>query len=81
MSTVKPLNTIPLQQFIDRVKGADASKAPEVKLPIADAKALALTLGSIMSRLHGDLEKLVYEKNNTEEVINVTVDGGSTDWK
>ena len=34
-----------------------------------------------MSRLHGDLEKLIHEKNNTEEVINVTVDGGSTDWK
>ena len=34
-----------------------------------------------MSRLHGDLEKLIHENNNTEEVINVTVDGGSTDWK
>ena len=29
-----------------------------------------------MSRLHGDLEKLVDKQNNTEEVVSVTVDGG-----
>ena len=81
MSTVSPLNTMPLQQFIDRVKGAETSKATEVKLSITDAKNLAFTLGSVMSRLHGDLEKLVHEKNNTEEVISIAVDGGASDWK
>ena len=81
MSTNKPLNTIPLQQFTERVKGAENSKSNSVNLTISEAKNLAFTIGAVMSRLHGDLEKLIHEKNNTEEVINVTVDGGSTDWK
>ena len=34
MSEVKPLNPIPLQQFIDRVKVADASKQPEIRLTL-----------------------------------------------
>jgi len=33
-----------------------------------------------MSRLHGDLEKLVDQSNKTEEVVNITMDGGNS-WK
>jgi|TARA_B110000438_G_scaffold152328_1_gene146317 hypothetical protein len=80
VQTVKPLNTIPLQQFIDRVKIADNSNAIEVKIELKEAKNLAFTLASVMSRLHGDLEKLVDQANKTEEVVNVTMDGG-TSWK
>ena len=56
MQTVEPLNTIPLQLFIQQVKSAEASQARELKLNIADAKNLAFTLGIVMSRLEGDLE-------------------------
>ncbi len=78
MQTVKPLNTIPLQQFIDKVKIADNSKAIEVKIELKEAKNLAFTLASVMSRLHGDLEKLVDQSNKTEEVVNITMDGGNS---
>ena len=78
MPTVEPLNTIPLQQFLNAVKAAENSRAREVKLDIATAKNLAFTIGIVMSRLHGDLEKLVAEsKNSNDEVIQVTLDGGS----
>lgn len=79
MQTVEPINTIPLQQFISAVKGADSSKAKEVKIDIATAKNLAYTLGIIMSRLHGDLEKFVveYSKSNDSEIVSVTIDGGA----
>lgn len=80
MPTVKPLNTIPLQQFIDKVKIADNSKQVEVKIELKEAKNLAFTIAGVMSRLHGDLEKLVDQANKTEEVVNVTMDGGG-DWK
>jgi len=40
-----------------------------------------LTIGSVMSRLHGELEALVHQEKNAEEVINVTVDGGGQGWK
>ena len=78
MSTVEPLNTIPLQQFLNAVKAAEQSRAREVKLDIATAKTLAFTLGAVMSRLHGDLELLVAQsKNSDDEVIQINLDGGS----
>jgi hypothetical protein len=73
------MNTIPLQQFIQQVKSADAGKAKEVKLTIDQAKKLAFTLGEIMSRLEGDLEKLVAEsKSSPTEITEVVVDGGNS---
>jgi hypothetical protein len=79
--TVEPLNTIPLQQFITAVKSAENSRAKELKISIEQAKNLAFTLGIVMSRLQGDLEKLVAEsKTSNEEVIQVNMDGG-TGWK
>ena len=36
-----PINTIPLQQFIQQVKAADLSQQREIKLDIKTAKALA----------------------------------------
>tara|TARA_A100000164_G_scaffold348049_1_gene349941 strand:+ start:22 stop:264 length:243 start_codon:yes stop_codon:yes gene_type:complete len=80
LQTVEPLNTIPLQLFIQQVKSAEASQARELKLSIADAKSLAFTLGIVMSRLEGDLEKLVSQSNSTEEKIEINLDGG-TGWK
>ena len=78
MQTVEPLNTIPLQQFLQQVKSAENSQSKEIKLSIQQAKNLAFTIGIVMSRLHGDLEKLVIEsKNSNNEVIQVNLDGGS----
>ena len=78
MQTVEPLNTISLQQFLQQVESAENSQAREVKLSIQQAKNLAFTIGIVMSRLHGDLEKLVAEsKNSNDEVVQITVDGGS----
>ena len=78
MSKIEPLNTMPLQQFLNAVKAAEQSQAREVKLDITTAKTLAFTLGAVMSRLHGDLEKLVAEsKNSNDEVIQINLDGGS----
>ena len=78
MPNIEPLNTIPLQQFLNAVKAAEQSRAREVKLDIATAKTLAFTLGAVMSRLHGDLELLVAQSNNSDdEVIQINLDGGS----
>ena len=78
MQIIEPLNTIPLQQFLNAVKAAEQSRAREVKLDIATAKTLAFTLGAVMSRLHGDLELLVAQsKNSDDEVIQINLDGGS----
>jgi len=72
------LNTIPVQQFLKQVKSADASRAKEVKLDIDQAKNLAFTLGIIMTRLSEDLETLIRKQDNTEEQIEVRLDGGNS---
>ena len=78
MQPVEPLNTIPLQQFLQQVKSAENSQAREVKMSMQQAKNLAFTIGAVMSRLHGDLEKLVAESNNSsDEIISINMDGGS----
>jgi hypothetical protein len=74
-----PLNTAPIQQFISQVKSADLSNAREVKLQLPQAKNLAYTLGIVMARLEGDLERYVKE-NASEGTVEVQLDGGS-DWK
>ena len=76
-TTTEPLNTSAIQNFIQIVKSAEGSNAKEVRLPIAQAKNLAFTLGITMARLHGDLEKLVKEsRSDTEEVIEVNMNMG-----
>jgi len=76
----EPLNTISIQQFMSQVKSADMSNAREVRLNMQQAKNLAYTLGIVMSRLEGDLEKLIKENSTSNETVEVRLDGGS-DWK
>jgi hypothetical protein len=80
--SVNPINTAPIQQFIQQTQSAEASRAKEVRLTIDQAKALSYTLGLVMSRLHGDLEKFVAaqtEKLQAEQVIEISMDSG--EWK
>lgn len=75
--SIDPINTTPITQFIQQVKGADSSNSKEVRLDIVTAKSLAFTLGIVMSRLNGDLEKFVKENSGgNNETITVSVDAG-----
>ena len=72
-----PINTAPIQQFIQQVKSADASRSRDVKLDITQAKNLAFTLGIVMARLNGNLEELLISNaKGDNEVIEVNVDQG-----
>ena len=44
MQTNKPINTTPLQLFLEQVKGADMSNQQEIRMPLQQAKQLALSL-------------------------------------
>ncbi len=72
-----PINTVPLQQFIQQVKIADMSQQKEIKIDIKTAKILSFSIGEIMSRLVQDYEELLSKlsKNDTQ-VIEVQLDGG-----
>ena len=76
----EPLNTAPIQQFISQVRSADAGRAKDIRIDIQNAKRLAFVLGEVMSRLNGDLEKIIAKQNSgAEEVIQINMDGG-TSW-
>lgn len=79
--SIEPINTQPLQQFIKQVQGAESSRAKEVRMDINQAKNLAFTLGIVMSRMHGDLEKFVKENagGGIDEIIELQI-GSNSDW-
>ena len=77
-----PINTFPVQQFIQTVKSADASRAKEVRIDMDTAKRLAFTLGEVLARLNGNLEELLIKKASGED-DNIVVQLGSSEsnWK
>jgi hypothetical protein len=74
----EPLNTQPLQSFINQVKAADLSRQKEIRIDLQVAKNLSYTLGVLLARLAGDYEDLLKKVAQKEEIVNVTMDGG--DW-
>jgi|TARA_B110000503_G_C7136263_1_gene408960 hypothetical protein len=80
--SIEPINTAPIQQFIKQVQGAENSKAKDLRLDISNAKNLAFTLGIVLARLNGDLEKFVKENagSSSDEVLQVQLGSGS-DWQ
>lgn len=73
-----PINTVPLQQFIQQVKAADLSQQKEVKLDIKTAKNLAYALGEISAKLLEDQEILLSKLQQVQGTGDITVrmDGG-----
>lgn len=79
--SIEPLNTTSIQQFIQQVKSAESSRARELRLDINSAKNLAFTLGIVMARLNGDLEKFVKENSGGSIEDIEVVFGAGDDWK
>lgn len=75
---IEPLNTNDIIQFLQQVKAAENSRQKEIRIDINTAKNLALTLGMVMSRLEGDLEKLVKESStSSNEIVTIKMDPGA----
>lgn len=73
-----PINTIPIQQFMQQVKAAELSQQKEIKLDIKAAKNLAFCLGEVSSKLLEDYDKVLVGLLESSSGGNVTVsmDGG-----
>jgi hypothetical protein len=72
-----PINTVPIQQFIQQVKAADLSQQREIKLDIKTAKALAFALGEVSAKLLEDYDTILRKlEQNTGGSISVQMDGG-----
>lgn len=72
-----PINTQPIQQFMQQVKAADLTQQREIKLDIKTAKALAYCLGEVSAKLLEDYD-LVFRRLEAGSggAITVQMDGG-----
>ena len=76
--TKEPINTVIFEKFFQQVKVAEQSNQKEIRLSLADAKNLALTLGQVNSRRLGDMERFLADNTAKaqNEVVEVEMDGG-----
>jgi hypothetical protein len=72
------INLTPITQFAQQLRAAELSQSKEVKLPIQQARLLALALTEIQDKLLQDYTALLLElKSSSEtEVVQIAMDGG-----
>jgi hypothetical protein len=77
------INLTPITQFTQNLRAAELAQQKEVKLPIQQARLLALALTEIQDKLLQDYESLFNELRNRAdtEVVTVTMDGGGFEDK
>lgn len=72
-----PINTLPIQQFIQQVKAADLSQQREIKLDLKTAKALAYCLNEINAKLLENYDTLLSRlMQTTGQSVSIQMDGG-----
>jgi hypothetical protein len=72
-----PINTIPIQQFIQQVKAADLTQQREIKIDLKTAKALAYCLGEVTAKLLEDYDTIIKKlEASSGGSITVNMDGG-----
>jgi hypothetical protein len=74
-----PINTLPVQQFIQQVKAADLLSQKEIKIDIKTAKLLALCMGEVCAKLVTDYELLIKQLQTAAptEPVTIQVVGGT----
>jgi hypothetical protein len=76
---MQPLNTIPVENYLNKVRIASKSHQKTVVLSIDEAEQLATSLSIIMTRLSGELDAILMQIQNQtpqEETVQVQMDGG-----
>jgi hypothetical protein len=72
-----PINTFPIQQFLQQVKAADLSQQKEIRLDIKTAKSLAYCLGEVNAKLLEDYDSLLNKLlQSSGQAVTVQMDGG-----
>lgn len=72
---MKQLNTLAIEDFLDKARLAIKTNQKVLTLPIAEVIALQNSLQVVMTRLSGELDKLVSAVQNQPN-IEVKIDGG-----
>jgi hypothetical protein len=73
---MKELNTLPIENYLERARIARKSGQKTVNLPIDEAILLEESLAVVMTRLAGELDAIALNVQQSGD-ITVKMDGGS----
>jgi hypothetical protein len=73
---MKQLNTLPIEQFLEKSRIASKSNQKNLIIDIKEAQALSDCLAVVMTRLVSDLDAQLQSAQNQTSVISINVDGG-----
>jgi hypothetical protein len=72
---MKPLNTLPIEEFLNRARVAIKGNQKDLTLSIKEVTDLQNSLSIVMTRLTGELDQIATQA--PPEKIQVKMDGGS----
>lgn len=73
---MKQLNTLPIEQFLEKSRIASKSNQKNLIIDIKEAQALSDCLAVVMTRLVSDIDAQLQSAQNQASVISINVDGG-----
>jgi hypothetical protein len=73
---MQPLNTLPIEMYLEKVRIARKSGQKSVTLTINDAGMLEDSLAVVMTRLAGEMDELIQANQQNEDIV-IKMDGGS----
>lgn len=72
----QPLNTLPIELYLEKVRIARKSGQKTVSLTINEASLLEDSLAVVMTRLAGEMDELIQANQQSEDIV-IKMDGGS----
>ena len=73
---MKQLNTLPIEDFLDKTRIAIKSNQKSVTLTIKEATDLQNSLSIVMTRLSGEMDQILSAATNQPSTLEIKVDGG-----
>ena len=73
---MKPLNTLPIEDFLNTARIAVKSNQKQVILDIKQVQSLSDSLAIVMTRLAGELDQVISSGAGQSDNIQVKMDGG-----
>lgn len=72
------LNTLPIEQFLDKARVAIRSNQKNLSLPISEVQSLHDSLAIVMTRMSGQLDQILNAPRAAEPTTtSVKMDGGT----
>jgi hypothetical protein len=73
---MKPLNTLPIEDYLNKARVAVKSNQKQVVLDIKEAQALYDSLTIVMTRLSGELDQVLAVASQNTGPAQINMDGG-----